>query len=567
MDAFANANKVPTKQDTELAQMLVDGGLITQDQAEHAFHIQSSQGGDFGDILIRQGIISARDLATVRSLAMNVPYIDLRRHTVKPEVVKLIREETARRHLVVPLDIVEDTLIVVMANPEDFSVVQDLEVQAAMSISPALGIESDIRDTINSCYDAGDSIEQQAPSDASAESSIPNHTATKESPNKLAGVQTLEALVTQAIEHEATGIHIEPNRSELRVRYRIEGVLHEIDPLPPQARESIVSKIKVLGGMSVGEVRRAQESQFTLDVQGSAVSIRVFFMPVAGGEKLTLRVPRKLEMLRLSETGLSEDGIERCRGMLERSAGMILFSGPTGSGRTTMLAACLREIDRRSRCVMTIEDPIELLLDDVTQSQVNRSTGVTYSTGLEAILQHDPDVIVVGEIEDAQTAQTAVRTALAGCLVLGGIRADNAAAALHKLVDLGINPRLVSNAVLGAMGQRIAKFICPKCRTPAPPSPEEAAAYKKETGSPVPELYVGSGCHACANTGTGGRIGVFELLQMSPAVARLLCENALPEDIRAQAITDGMRPLPHDAMLKAQSGILTISEAVRLTAS
>jgi general secretion pathway protein E len=545
-----------------LGEMLVEENLITAEQLEDALEHQRKHGGKLGEILAAKGLVKTEDLATVLSAQLNVPVIDLRRHRVQPNALQVIPEGIARKHTLIPLDMVADSLVVVMADPEDIHAIEDIKVLAKMGVEVALGMPSDIKQAIDLNYRSTAEIEKQVSQFAPA---VPEEA--EVTPKLVARTpiaQTLDLLITQAVRDGAADIHIEPQESRLRIRYRIDGILHDMFSLPLSAHGPLVSRIKVLAKMNIAEQRRPQDGQFSMKVKDKDIDVRVATMETADGERLTLRIlDKSLSLFTLPELGLLPDALRKYQMMINNPYGMILVSGPTGSGKTTTLYASIKQLDRNKLNIMTIEDPIEYRFTDINQTQVNPKAGITFASGLRALMRQSPDVIMVGEIRDKDTATMAVQAALTGHLVLSSIHANDAVGVLFRLVDLGVEPYLIALTVTGVVAQRMVRRLCPHCRAPSQPSVDEQIVYDEEMKQEPATFYSAAGCNLCANTGYRGRTGLFELLTMSEETRRMLLNNVSASDIRAQALSEGMVTMKRDGMLKVKEGITSVSEVMR----
>jgi type II secretory ATPase GspE/PulE/Tfp pilus assembly ATPase PilB-like protein len=545
-----------------LGEMLVEEKLITKAQLENALEQQRQQGGKLSDILLQQGVISAEQIAIVLSIKLNLPYIDLKRHTIQPQALGLIPEEMARKHMLIPLDILNDSLMVVMADPEDIRTIEDIKTHAKMRIEVALGISSDIERAINLNYRSKGAIEKQVSQFTPAAAAKTEDIATLTARTPVA--ETLNLLVTQAIKDRASDVHIEPQEDRLRIRYRIDGILHDMFSFPLNVHSPLVSRVKILAEMDISEQRRPQDGQFSIRLGENEVDIRAATMETPYGERVTLRIlDKSLALFTLAELGFQPDVLKTYRVMLKRPHGMILVGGPTGSGKTTTLYASINELDRNERNIMTIEDPIEYSFMDINQSQVNAKAGITFASGLRAIMRHDPDVILVGEIRDNDTVTTAIQSSLTGHLVLSSIHANDAVGVLFRLLDLDAELSSISSTLIGVISQRMVRRICPNCKAPYQPSEEEREAFHEELKSKDIELYQGTGCNLCANTGYRGRTGIFEFLVMSEAIRKMLRGQAGSGEIKAQAIAEGMVTMKQDGLQKAKDGITSISEIMR----
>ena len=545
--------------------MLVEAGLLTPEQLDRALEEAGQLQKRLGEYLVEERLVTPEDVAMTLSLQLKLPIIDLRRHPVQPEAVRLIPEEYARRHDLIPIEVSDSVLVVVMADPANIQVLEDLKTQARMAIQSAVGILSDIREAINRNYRASGEIEEQI-SRVAPEVAEP---AVEEAvtPDLIAQtpiVRTLDLLIAQAVRDRASDIHLEPQERNLRVRYRIDGILHEVQILPLSVHPPLVSRLKVMAGMNIAERRRPQDGQFSIRVEEKEVDFRVATSDSAHGEMVVLRVlDKSLSLLALTELGFLPETLERYSQMLRTPFGMILVGGPTGSGKTTTLYASVNQLDRGERNIVTIEDPIEYHFEGVNQIQVNPRADITFAGGLRAIMRLDPDVILVGEIRDDDTARMATQAALTGHLVLSSIHANDALGVLFRLLDLGVEPFLISSALVGAVSQRMVRRVCPHCRSLSEVPPDERQVYELELGERPEKLYYGAGCNSCANTGYLGRTGVFEVLMLSEELRRMLLRGASAGEMRAQATSEGMAPMRRSAMLNVQQGITTPYEVIR----
>ncbi|HEY33653.1 MAG TPA: type II/IV secretion system protein [Dehalococcoidia bacterium] len=546
-----------------IGQLLVEEGLITQEQLEDALKLQRKQAGKLGEILVSQGMVTAEDMAAVYSIQMNLPLVDLKKRVVQSDALKMVPEDMARKFTLIPLEVVGDALIVVMAYPDNIRAIRDIRAQTAMRIEVALGVPSDIERAIDLSYRSSSEIEKQVSQftkPAKEEESVLTSKVISSTPI----AQSLDLLIKQAVRDRASDIHLEPNEHGLRVRYRIDGILHNMFALPLAAHVPLLSRIKILAEMNIAEQRRPQDGQFSVKVGNRDVDIRAATMATAYGERVTLRIlDKSLSLFTLSELGFRLDTLKKYQALLKSPYGLILVGGPTGSGKTTTLYASINEIDRDGNNILTIEDPIEYRFPDISQTQVNPKAGITYASGLRAIVRHDPDIILVGEIRDRDTAETAVQASLTGHLVLASIHANDAVSMVFRLMDLGVEPYLISSTLAGIVSQRMIRRICPYCTVPSELTMEERVAYSTVMGDEPATLYVGTGCKTCANTGYRGRTGIFELLVMSERLRRLLLTNISADDIRTEAIEEGMVTMKRDGMLKVKEGITSVSEVVR----
>jgi type II secretory ATPase GspE/PulE/Tfp pilus assembly ATPase PilB-like protein len=545
-----------------LGEMLVEEKFITPEQLESALDIQRQKGGKLSDILLQKGLIKAEELAVILSIQLNLPLIDLKRHTIQPQALRLIPEEMARKHMFIPMDIVNHSLIVVMADAEDIRTIEDIKVQAKMRVEVAIGVRSDIERALNIYYRSSSAIEKQVSQLAPEPEERTDNSFILTTQTPIA--ETLDLLITQAVKDRASDIHIEPQEERLRIRYRIDGILHDMFSFPLNIHSPLISRVKILSEMDISEQRRPQDGQFSIKIAGNEVDIRSATMETPYGERVTLRIlDKSLALFALTELGFQSDVLKKYQAMLKSPLGMILAGGPTGSGKTTTLYASINELDKNELNIMTIEDPIEYNFTNVNQTQVNVKAGITFGNGLRAIMRHDPDVILVGEIRDKDTVNTAIQAALTGHLVLSSIHANDAVGVLFRLMDLDGEPASISTTLIGIVSQRMVRRICRNCRTSYQPPEEELAAFKKEMGDEPATFYHGVGCNLCVNTGYRGRIGIFEFLVIRESIRNLLRNHAGANEIKAQAIAEGMSTMKQDGMKKVKEGITSISEVMR----
>lgn len=546
----------------KLGEMLVEQKFITGEQLDDALKLQQMQGGRLGDILVSQGLVTAEELAQVISIQLNFPLIDLKRHMVEPDALRLIPEDMVRKHTLIPLSVIGDSLVVVMADPEDLHTVKDLKAQSGMRVEVALGISDDIEWAIDLNYRSGDEIERQVSKSTSPV--LEEAEASSELIARTPMTESLDLLIEQAVRDRASDVHLEPQENRLRVRYRIDGVLHDMHSLPLSAHAEFVSRLKVLANLDIVQQRSPQDGQFTFRTGDRDIDIRVATTDTAYGERVTLRILDKFQSIfTLPELGLQPDTLEKYRVMLSCPFGMIVVGGPTGSGKTTTLYTSINQLDNDERNILTIEDPIEYRFTDVSQTQVNPKAGITFASGLRAMMRQDPDVIMVGEIRDRETATTAVQAAVTGHLVLSSVHASDAVSVLLRLTGMCAEPSLFISTLVGIVAQRMIRRICNNCRVPYQPSEAELTVYEEEMGQPPTAFYKGKGCSLCAGTGYRGRTGLFEVLLISEEVRKMLLGNASAGDIKVQAFEEGMVSMKRDGMLKVTEGITSVSEVLR----
>jgi general secretion pathway protein E len=487
----------------------------------------------------------------------------LLRQMPQPEALQLIPEAVARRYNAIPLTISGKTMEVAMADPTDIFALEALAAQSRMSIKPVAATAQEIRDAIDFNYKGFTEIEKQVSSiDIPAEATDEKLAATAATETPL--VQSLNLMIDEAVKARASDIHIEPEEDRVRVRYRIDGTLQDMMSLPPNVHRALISRIKILSQLNIADHFRPQDGQFSTESKGRQIDVRVATAPTVLGERATLRLlDKSLATLGLTQLGMLPDTLAKYESMLKVPYGMILISGPTGAGKTTTLYASINSLDTQGRNIITIEDPAEYRFKDINQIQVNVQAGITFASGLKSILRHDPNVILVGEIRDAETANIAVQAALTGHLMLSSIHANDTAGVLPRLIDLKVEPFLVASAIIGIVAQRMVRRVCPDCGRLIEAPLVEQMAYEKEMGEKQTGFLYGTGCKSCAYTGYLGRTGIFEILTLSDPIGALVCNEGSSSAIRAQALKEGMVTMINDGMRKVKEGITTPAEVLR----
>jgi len=547
-----------------LEEVLVRIGLIDAGQMQEISKVARQGDKKLEEVLVEEGAISPRDLARALSIQLKVPLIDLKRHTISPEILKLIPEELARKYNVLPLDVIGKSLALVMADTTDVVTIGDIAVVTKMRIEPMMGFPDEISEAIDRNYGSGGGGgEELTVLEAPPEEEVkPEQLLSEEA--QAPAIRTLNRLILQAIRSRASDIHIEPQKDKIQVRYRIDGVLMDKMSLNSKIHDALISRLKIMANMNIAERRRPQDGQYAVNVDGKNIDIRVACASTIYGEMAVLRIMNKsASLLKLTDLGFLSGTLKRYQQLLKLPFGIILLGGPTGSGKTTTLYASINQLNSKDRNIMTIEDPVEYHLPGINQFQVNPKAEVTFANSLRAFMRLDPDIILVGEIRDTETVKIAIQAALTGHLVFSSVHANDAVGILFRLQDLGAESYLICSALAGTISQRIVRRVCSHCREAYEPAAEELAAYKEEMGEPPDKFYRGAGCNLCGGTGFMGQCGIFELMTLSEKVKQMFIENTAASQIRAQAIEEGMEPLKHDAMLKVKEGITTIPEVLR----
>ncbi|HSW56953.1 MAG TPA: GspE/PulE family protein [Dehalococcoidales bacterium] len=489
--------------------------------------------------------------------------INLKKQFPQPEAVNLIPEELARKYTAIPLALKGNTLTVVIANPSDIFALEALANHCHKRIDAQAATPAEILEAIDFNYRSYDEIEKQVSNITTKEESEEEQvrfTTTTDAPV----AQALVLMIDEAVKARASDIHIQPQEDKLRVRYRIDGTLHDAISLPLATCVPLISRIKILANMNIADRHRPQDGQFSVEAKGRLIDIRVGTCPTVYGEMAALRLLYKARAtMTLPELGFSHESLTIYEQLMKTPYGMILVSGPTGAGKTTTLYASINCLDSTGRNIITVEDPVEYRFKNINQIQVNAKAGMTFASGLRSILRLDPNVILVGEIRDSETANIAVQAALTGHLVLSSIHANDSAGVIYRLLDLGIEPFLVVSSLSGIVAQRMVRRICQECARPVKVSLLEQMIYTREAQDERTEFSYGSGCPSCAQTGYMGRMGIYEILRMTDDLRMMLLKGATSAEFRKEAIKQGMVTLLRDGMNKVKTNMTTPSEVLR----
>ncbi len=481
----------------------------------------------------------------------------------RPEALQAIPESTARRFTVLPISVNDNTLEVAMVNPSDLATIQVLELQSKMRVKAVGADQKEILDAIDFNYKAFGQIAEQIShieTVADASQGVDLVASTANAPVAAA----LNLIVEEAVKARASDIHLEPEEKRLRVRYRIDGVLQEVMSLPVKIHPPLTSRVKVMSDLNIADRLRPQDGQFSLDVKGKSVDVRVATSPTVNGETVVMRIlDKSMAMMELPQLGFTEECLAKYMKMLAVPFGMICVSGPTGSGKTTTLYASLNTMDKVTRNIITAEDPVEYRFEGIKQIQVNPKAGLTFASVLRSMMRLDPDVILVGEIRDAETASIAVKAALTGHTVLCSIHANDAVSVVYRLLDLGVEPFMVASVITGTLAQRMARRVCTNCAVATKPTEVEAAAYESVMGEKLSSFVSGTGCDLCNFSGYKGRLGLYEVLAMTDAARALVLKGATTAELRNQAVKEGMVTLSKDGMQKVKAGKTTVAEVIR----
>jgi len=558
----------------QLIDILVNQKTITPDLANQVKIEAINKGLSPEEILEQKYKIPKEKILQAKAKVLGIAYIDLSQKGISPEVLNFIPEPVARRYTLIPydLDIKKDILKVAMADPLDFQVIEFLEKKAGKKISAALAWEDEIKKAIEEQYARPLGKEVSAVLEETVRPGIKTIEAEKigEIIKEPPIAKIVSYILEYAVKSRASDVHIEPLEQKTRVRYRIDGVLHEKLALPKNVHDAVVSRIKILSDMKIDERRIPQDGRFNFKIEDQEVDLRISTLPTVYGEKVVMRLLKKTGgALSLPELGLRGLALKNLEAAISRPFGIILVTGPTGSGKTTTLYSILSKINSVKVNIVTLEDPVEYQIAGINQVQINPRAGLTFATGLRSFLRQDPNIILVGEIRDSETTHLAIHAALTGHLVFSTLHTNDAAGALPRLLDMGAEPFLVASALHCIVGQRICRQICPHCKESFSPTQEVIEDLKKVLGPLFPKdkefkLHKGKGCEECNKTGYLGRIGIFEVLPITEAIEKLTLEKAASSKIQEAALAQGMITMKQDGYLKALEGITTIEEVLRV---
>ncbi len=555
----------------KLGELLVETGLLSRDKLHEALAAQQGTGRRLGQVLIDMDLITEDEMAFALAMQLKVPFVDLGDHDIEAGVIESIPEEVCRKFFCIPIAKENNILHVAMSDPLDLNMMKEITFITGFNIQPAVSTATQILERLQKHYHpersmtevtdelAKEELLEFAPEDEG----IPD----EDDLDKLQDspfVKMVDLIIRNAIKKGASDVHIEAQENQVRVRNRIDGVLQESITLPKWTQPIIISRIKVLGGMDIAEKRLPQDGRIRVKAKNFAADLRVSTLPTFYGEKAVIRILNKqAAFLSLEELGYGEENLNIIRKFIKRPQGMILITGPTGSGKTSTLYACMSEIKSDEANLITVEDPVEYELPGINQVQINEKVGLTFPFILRSILRQDPNVIMIGEIRDQETAEIALQASLTGHLVLSTLHTNDAPSAVTRLIDIGIPPFLIASSVVGVVAQRLVRKICPECKEEYIPNPELLARISmKEEDLPF-KFYKGAGCSNCNNTGFKGRTAIEEILIMGYKIRELIQAGATADTIREAAVATGMSTLGFSGLQKIRQGITTIEEVLR----
>ncbi len=551
-----------------LGTLLIDEGLVTSETLDTGMALQRETGRPLGRVLVEEGLVDEADLVRALAKHIGIEFVDLNAVTVDPAAAALVPEPLARRYAALPIGFQDDALVVAMADPANVLAIDDIRALTGREVIPRVATRSDVERAIGGVAGLEDSVsdlaEFAADDDIEAQDLASVEAATEDAPV----VKLVNMLISKAAADRASDIHIEPTERDLRVRYRIDGVLHEVMRTPRSIMNAVVSRLKIMADIDIAERRRPQDGRISLKVGRRSIDLRVSTLPTIYGEKVVMRIlDTSQALLQLEDLGFLPDTHSRYEESFTKPYGTILVTGPTGSGKSTTLYATLNVLNRPEVNIVTVEDPVEYRLSGISQVQVNRKAGLTFPSALRSFLRQDPDIMLVGEIRDKETATIAIESALTGHLVLSTLHTNDAPSAVTRLTEMGIEPFLVGSAIDAVLGQRLARRLCKQCKEPYEPTRdalEDVGWPFEEIGEDMPTLYRANGCAACSGTGYRGRLAVHELMNVTEEIERMTVERASTEDVAKMAVAQGMRTLRQDGLVKVARGETSIEEILRV---
>lgn len=550
-----------------LGELLVENNLLSATQLSEALEKQKTSKKRLGEIVVDLGFVNEQDLYTLLANQMGFKYVSLKNVELDIDTVMTINQNLAQKHLAIPIAIENNKLVIAMADPSNILALDDISIYSNMEIIPVLASPREITANINKYF--GEQVVQNAVEEFKIENGLSDYDnegseATKQQAMDAPIVKMVNSLIEQAIRSRASDIHIEPHEKYAKVRFRIDGALKEISQIDPRILPAIVTRIKISGGMNIAEKRRPQDGRASFSIEGIAFDLRISTVPTVYGEKVVMRLTDKRGLLKSKDAlGFAPEDMKAYDEILKNPNGIILVTGPTGSGKSTTLYATLRELNKEDVNILTVEDPVESVVPGINQVQVNNKAGVDFANVLRTFLRQDPDIIMVGEIRDTETANIAVRAAITGHLVLSTLHTNDAPSTIARLIDMGIEPFLIASSLKGVIAQRLVKRLCDKCKVPYEPTEKELSCLDLFDRSEM-NFYKPVGCPACHHTGYSGRVGVFEVLPITPNIRQLITSNATAEDIKFVAMREGLNTIWRSCSKLVVQGITTIDELIRI---
>lgn len=551
----------------QFSDYLLANGLVTSSDLDQSLKESRATGRTLGQVLVDRGIVPEATLVKFVAAQLGMTFFELADLTIDGSALALVPGPMCRRYSLIPVGFVGDKLSVAMADPSNVVALDDLRSTTGRDVVAGVSTRTDIVAAINRHYRSEGELDDISLAIDAEEESFEDLSTMKQVSEDAPIVKYVNLLITQAINDRASDIHLEPTEHDLRVRFRIDGVLHEVMHSPKSIQHGVISRLKIMCDMNIAERRIPQDGRLSVNIPGGKVDLRVATLPTVWGEKVVMRIlDNSTAMLTLEQLGFSAYNYERFSRSFTKPYGMLLVVGPTGSGKSTTLYATLNILNRPEVNIITVEDPVEYRLPGINQVQTHVKAGLTFAAALRSILRSDPDIVLIGEVRDYETAQIAVESALTGHLVLTTLHTNDAPSAVTRLVEMGVEPFLVGSAVDCVLAQRLARRLCTKCKEPYTPVPDVliAARFPWTEGEPLPTLYQAVGCPQCSRTGYRGRLALHEIMPLTPKIERLAAERASANEVEQVAREQGMISLRDDGMAKVLSGLTSLEEVLRV---
>jgi type IV pilus assembly protein PilB len=559
----------------KILNILIKAKRITAAQKQQLLNLHQQRGGSIKDIILSENLISNKELLAVLSEEFKLPALDLSKYKLDPEVVQIIPERIARQYRLICVSQIGSTITVAMGDPMNIFALDDLRIMTGREIDPVLAAEADINKAIEKAYHGETAVisslldeDQQDKTDAEMLDNVAEQveiSAVIEESKKAPIVKVVDLMIAEALYKRASDIHIEPAEEGLHVRYRIDGSLHDVLNLPKRNQNAIVARLKIMSGLDITESRLPQDGRFKIRLEGREVDFRVSALPTTFGQKFVLRALDKSSLsIGLETLGFFSEPMALFQQAIEKPYGMILVTGPTGSGKSTTLYSILNRLNTAERNIITVEDPVEYQIEGITQIQVKPDIGLTFAAGLRSLLRQSPDIIMIGEIRDSETADIAVRASLIGQLVFSTLHTNDACGAITRLIDMGVEPFLVASSLVMTCAQRLSRKICNACKEPIE-VPDEILKRFAIKPSKSDKFYTGRGCNHCNNTGFYGRLAALEVLMIDDKIRAMVLKKCSSDEIKDYAVKDlGMQTIWDDMVRKFKLGITTYEEVLRV---
>jgi type IV pilus assembly protein PilB len=534
-----------------LGDLLVETGIISEEQLGDALSNKKEE-QKLGDALVERGFISEHQLIEVLEFQLGIPHISLHKFPVDTSLLSLLSKETALRYAVIPIEKEDNELTVAMSDPLDYYTIDDLKLSTGFKIKSVIATKEEIMNAIHKLYNLDNEYEQKTPLDAPL--------VDQEAP----AIKLVNQILQAGVQMKASDIHIDPHESKIYVRYRVDGTLNTERVLTKSIYSSLIARIKILGNLNITESRLPQDGRIKMEVDSTSVDLRISLIPTIHGEKVVIRILDLSNVIKkLSEIGFNKWNLQNFVKLIEKPSGLVLITGPTGSGKTSTLYGSLHHLNTEKVNIITVEDPVEYQLDGINQVEVNPQIGLDFAKGLRSILRQDPNIIMVGEIRDKETADIAVRSSLTGHLVLSTMHTNSAISTIPRLIDMGIEPYMVVSSLSGIVAQRLVRKLCKECCEEGTPTAYEQEVFKKR-GLSVDSIFKEIGCSSCKGTGFKGRIAIHEILTLDDSIKKKIINGNNIQDIKMEALKKGMLFLLDDGLLKVKAGLTTIEEVIKV---